>query len=145
MQTVGWTVVVVLILGACAQVQAGGVLSASEVRGLVAGKTLEGRRGEAQETDFDPGTGDAHGERVLLYFGMEGGVVGKIGDNDKAGRWSVSDAGELCLQWEGSESRCAPVHKDGSVYKRVTRGDSGMKLMMFTFSGFADGNVYGLK
>jgi hypothetical protein len=122
-----------------------GNMSADEVRTLFTAKTAEGE----QRDGIAPGHGPENmtenfPEKFVIFFAANGTVKHKIGDKGKTGTWHVTDSGKLCLKWKGKKKRCAPVYKDGKVYKRVTESRMGRVLLELVFFRFTPGNKYDL-
>jgi hypothetical protein len=116
-------------------------MSADEVRNLFTGNTVEGERREFEK----PGRGFTgklinFAEKFVSYYAEDGTVKQQIGEQQKTGKWRVTESGELCTGWEGKEEKCAPVYKEGDIYKRVTKNNKGRQLWEIRYIRFIPGN-----
>jgi hypothetical protein len=139
-------VFLLLLLGVSgSHVLAFGNMSADEVRALVTGNSAEGDRREGASTGSSPPNMlENYAEGFVIFFAKNGTVKHKAGDKYKKGKWRVTDSGKLCLKWKGKKEGCAPVHKEGKAYKRVTKDRMGRVLWELEFIRFAPGNEYNL-
>ena len=137
-----------LIVTACvfsSQSLAFGGMSANEVSTLFAGNTVAGERRDGGIPGIDaPNKIEGHATAFIAYFDNNGTVKKKTSGKPKLGRWSVTGDGELCITWKGKKEKCAPVHKEGKVYKRVIKRKSGFVLMELRYVRFTPGNEYNL-
>jgi hypothetical protein len=120
-------------------------LSTDEMRKLFTGKTVEGEQREYEE----PGGGftgklSNFAENFVNYFAEDGTVKQQIGEEQRTGKWRVTESGKLCIEWEGKKKKCTPVYKEGDIYKRVTKNKMGRELMEIKFIRFIPGNKYDL-
>jgi len=138
----------VLIVTACvlsSQSLAFWKMSADEVSVLFSGNTVEGERRDGGVPGIDaPNKIADYATAFIAYFENNGTVKKKTGSKPKLGKWRVTDDGELCIKWKGKKEKCAPVHKEGKVYKRVIERRSGFVLFELRYSRFTPGNEYGL-
>ena len=139
---------VVLVLILCvsgSQLLAFGNLSADEINSLFTGNTVEGERRDGGVPGIDaPNKIDNYATAFIAYFDNDGTVKKKTSSKPKLGKWRVTDDGELCIKWKGKKEKCAPVHKEGKVYKRVIERRSGFVLMELRYIRFTQGNEYNL-
>ena len=135
-----------LLLGVSgAHVLAFGTMPADEVRTLVTGNSVEGERREGVAMGIGPPTMlENYAEGFVIFFAKKGIVKYKAGDTRNKGKWRVTDNGKLCLKWKGEKEECAPVHKEGKVYKRATKNRIGRVLWEFKFIRFTPGNEHNL-
>ncbi|HBE93514.1 MAG TPA: hypothetical protein DDW55_13735 [Gammaproteobacteria bacterium] len=137
-----------LIVIACVfgnQLLAFGGMSADEVSTLFSGNTVEGERRDGGVPGIDaPNKIEDHATAFIAYFENDGTVKMKTGSKPKLGKWRVTDDSELCIKWKGKKEKCAPVHKEGKVYKRVIERRSGFVLFELRYIRFTPGNEYGL-
>jgi len=143
-----YTFKLVLIVTACvfsSQSLAFGKMSADEVSALFSGNTVEGERRDGGVPGIDaPNKVEDYATAFIAYFDSNGTVKKKAGSKPKPGKWSVTDDGELCVKWKGKKEKCAPVHREGKVYKRVIERRSGFVLFELRYIRFTPGNEYGL-
>ena len=116
-------------------------LSADEVRKIFTGNTAEGERREYEK----PGGGFSgklieFPEKFVSYYAEDGTLKQIIGEQKKTGKWRVTDSGELCIEGKGKEEKCAPVYKEGDIYKRVTKNKTGSPLWEMRYIRFIPGN-----
>jgi hypothetical protein len=139
-------VFLLLLLGVSgSHVLAFGNMSADEVRTLVTGNSAEGDRREGARLGSGPSNAlENYAEGFVIFFAKKGIVKYKAGDKRNKGKWHVTDGGKLCLKWKGEKEGCAPVHKEGKVYKRATINKIGRVLWEFEFIRFTPGNEYNL-
>ena len=139
---------VVLVLILCmsgSHLFAFGNMSAEEVRTLFTGNSAEGDRREGARLGSGPSNAlENYAEGFVIFFTKKGIMKYKAGDKRNKGKWRVTESGELCLKWKGEKEDCAPVHKEGKVYKRATKNRIGRVLWEFEFIRFTPGNEYGL-
>jgi len=137
-----------LIVTACvfsSQTLAFGGISADEVRTLFSGNTVEGEQRAGGVPGVDaPNKIENHATAFIVYFDKNGTVKKKTGGKPKLGKWSVTSNGKLCITWKGKKEKCAPVYKEGKIYKRVIERKSGFVLMELTYVRFTPGNEYNL-
>ena len=120
-------------------------MSADEVSTLFSGNTVEGERRDGGVPGIDaPNKVEDFATAFIAYFDNDGTVKKKTSNKPKLGKWSVTDDGELCVKWKGKKEKCAPVHKEGKVYKRVIERRSGFILFELRYIRFTPGNEYGL-
>ncbi|MDH3900448.1 MAG: DUF995 domain-containing protein [Gammaproteobacteria bacterium] len=112
-------------LGATGLRAAEKVLSGDEVMALFSGKTV----------DYTLVTRD---RAVSAYYAEEGSMRGMSGGNKMSGSWSVSDKGELCIDY-GKGLRCRHIIEEDGVYKKYKEKD-GKKIHVVTYYKFTDGN-----
>jgi hypothetical protein len=118
-----------------------GNMSAEEVRTLFTGNTAEGNRREGARLGSGPSNAlENYAEVFVIFFSKKGIAKYKVGDERKKGKWYVTDSGKLCLKWKGVKEDCAPVYKDGKVYKRATKNKIGRVLWELEFIRFTPGN-----
>ena len=122
----------VLAVTACvfsSQSLAFGKITADEVSALFSGNTVEGERRDGGMPGVDaPNRVEDYAIAFIAYFDNDGTVKKKTSNKPKLGKWSVTDDGELCVKWKGKKEKCAPVRKEGKVYKRVIERRSGLVL-----------------
>jgi len=116
-------------------------LPADEVRKIFTGNTAEGERREYEK----PGGGFTgklieFPEKFSSYYAENGTVKQQVGEQEKTGKWRVTENGELCITWGGKEEKCAPVYKEGDVYKRVIKNKMGRPLWEYRYIKFIPGN-----
>jgi len=137
-----------LIVIACVfsnQLLAFGGMSVDEVSALFSGNTVEGERRDGGVPGIDaPNKIEDYATAFIAYFENNGTVKTKTSSKAKLGKWRVTDDGELCIKWKGKKEKCAPVHKEGKVYKRVIERRSGFVLFELRYTRFIPGNEYGL-
>ena len=79
-------------------------------------------------------------EPFIMYFSEDGSVRSIRGEIKKTGKWRVDQKGNHCVQWKGKKEGCAPIIKEGRVYKKyMKRGGSRIKWVK-TFTKFSPGN-----
>ena len=118
-----------------------GNLSADEVRALFSGKTLEGEFREDSKKHVDPSGVNTFYEPFVMYFSADGTVHSIRGGIKKAGKWRVDEKGSHCVKWTGKKEGCAPITKEGSVYKKYKRKGEGSRIKWVkTFTKFRPGN-----
>lgn len=120
-------------------------MSEDEVRKIFTGNTVEGERRDFE----DPGGGFTgklinFPEEFVNYYTEDGAVKKKIGEKITTGKWRVTNSGKLCAEWKGKKEKCAPVYKDGKIYKRVTKNKKGRNLREYRYIKFIPGNEYNL-
>jgi hypothetical protein len=120
-------------------------MSEDEVRKIFTGNTVEGERRDFE----DPGGGFTgklinFPEEFVNYYAEDGAVKKKIGEKITTGKWRVTNSGKLCAEWKGKKEKCAPVYKDGKIYKRVTKNKKGRNLREYRYIKFIPGNEYNL-
>jgi hypothetical protein len=122
-----------------------GSMPADEVIALFSGNTVEGERRDGGAPGIDaPNRLENFTTPFIAYFGHDGTVKQKTSGKPKAGKWRVTDGGDLCIKWTGKKESCAPVHKEGKVYKRVIKKRSGFILKELGYIRFTPGNGYNL-
>ena len=122
-----------------------GKMSATEVNALFSGNTVEGERRDGGVQGIDaPNKIQEYATEFVVYFDNDGTLKKKTSSMSTMGKWRVTDNGDLCIQWKGKKEKCAPVHKDGKVYKRVIKRRSGFVLFESRYIRFTSGNEYGL-
>ena len=124
-----------------ATLSAFGNLSADEVRTLFSGQTVEGEFRGGTEKYLEPGGVDVFAEPFVMYFSGEGAVRSLRGGKKRKGTWRVDGKGNLCVQWKGKKEGCAPVTREGSVYKKYMRRGGGRIKWVRTFNKFTPGNT----
>lgn len=138
----------VFVVTACvvsSQSLAFGRMSATEVNALFSGNTVEGERRDGGVPGIDaPNKIQEYATEFVVYFDNDGTLKKKTSSMPAMGKWRVTDNGDLCIQWQGKKEKCAPVHKDGKVYRRVIKKRSGFVLFEFRYIRFTPGNEYGL-
>lgn len=138
----------VLVLTTCvlsSQSLAFGKISADEVSALFSGNTVEGERRDGGVPGIDaPNKIENYATAFIAYFDNDGTVKKKTSSKPRLGKWRVTDDGELCIEWKDKKEKCAPVHKEGKVYKRVIKRRSGFVLMELRYIRFTQGNEYNL-
>lgn len=120
---------------------AASTMSKDEVRIIFIGNTVEGESREFEK----PGDGFTgklinFAEEFVHYYAEDGTVKKKIGEQINTGKWRVTNSGKLCAEWEGKREKCAPVYKEGKIYKRVTKNKKGRNLWEFRYIKFTPGN-----
>ena len=122
-----------------------GNMSAEEVRTLFAGNTAEGNRREGARIGTGPSNAlENYAEGFVIFFAKNGVAKYMVGDERKKGKWYVTDSGRLCLKWKREKKDCAPVHKEGKVYKRATTNKMGRVMWEFEFIRLTPGNEHDL-
>ena len=117
-----------------------GNLTAEEVRSLFSGQTVDGERREGSKIHSDPDGVSTFYEPFIMYFSEDGTVRSIRGEIKKTGKWRVDQKGNHCVQWKGKKEGCAPIIKEGRVYKKyMKRGGSRTKWVK-TFTKFSPGN-----
>jgi hypothetical protein len=116
-------------------------LSADEVRKLFSGNTAEGEQREYEK----PGAGFTgqlinFAEKFISYYAEDGTVKQQIGKKQNTGKWRVTESGELCIEWEGKEEKCASVNKERDIYKRVIKNKKGRNQFEIKYIRFIPGN-----
>jgi hypothetical protein len=138
----------VLVVSACvfsSPSLAFGKMSADEVSALFTGNIVEGERRDGGVPGVDaPNKIEDFATAFIAYFDNDGTVKKKTSSKPKLGKWRVTDVSELCIKWKGKKEKCAPVHKEGKIYKRVIERRSGFVLMELRYIRFTQGNEYGL-
>jgi hypothetical protein len=120
-------------------------MSATEVSTLFSGKTVEGERRAGGVPGVDtPNWVENYASEFIAYFDNDGTVRKNNNDKYKKGKWRVNDNGDLCIKWKNKKEKCAPVHMEGKVYKRVIKGKSGRVRYELTYIRFIEGNEHGL-
>ena len=118
-----------------------GNLSADEVRALFSGKTVEGEFREGSKKNIDPSGVNTFYEPFVMYFSAGGTVRSIRGGIKKAGKWRVDEKANHCVKWAGKKEGCAPITKEGSVYKKYkSRGGGSRIKWVKTFTKFRSGN-----
>ena len=118
-----------------------GNLSAEEVRALFSGQTVEGEFREGSKKHIDPSGINTFYEPFVMYFSADGAVRSIRGDVKKAGKWRVDEKGNHCVKWTGKKEGCAPITKEGRVYKKYKRRGEGSRIKWVkTFTKFRPGN-----
>ena len=122
-----------------------GSMSADDVRTLFTGNTVEGERRDGGVPGIDaPNKIEEYATKFIAYFDNDKTVKKKTNSKPKMGKWRVTDKGDLCIEWKGKKEKCAPVHKEGKLYKRVVERRSGFVLFELSYIRFIPGNKYGL-
>jgi len=117
-----------------------GALTAGEVRSLFSGKTVEGEFREGSKKHSEPDGVSTFYESFVMYFSEDGAVRSIRGEIKKTGKWRVDEKGNHCVQWTGKKEACAPIVKEGRVYKKYKkRGGSRIKWVK-SFTKFSPGN-----
>ena len=117
-----------------------GTLAAEEVRSLFSGQTVGGERREGSKIHSEPAGVSTFYEPFIMYFSEDGTVRSIRGEIKKTGKWRVDQKGNHCVQWKGKKEGCAPIIKEGGVYKKyMKRGGSRTKWVK-TFTKFSPGN-----
>ena len=62
-------------------------------------------------------TENGAGSYQYLYL-RPNGVALVNGQTAEFGRWRITEAGELCLQWHDGPERCSPVYQTGGFHYR---------------------------
>lgn len=118
-----------------------GNLSAAEVRALFSGQTVDGEFREGSKKHIDPSGVNTFSEPFVMYFSADGTVRSIRGGVKKTGKWRVDAKGNHCVQWSGKKEGCAPITKEGRVYKKYkTRGSGSRIKWVKTFTRFRAGN-----
>ena len=118
-----------------------GKLSAEEVRALFSGKTVEGEFREGSNKRIDPDGVSTFYEPFVMYFSADGSVRSIRGGVKKKGNWRVDEKGNHCVQWSGKKEGCAPINKEGRVYKKYKMRSGGSRTKWVkTFTQFRPGN-----
>jgi hypothetical protein len=106
---------------------AGGPLSADQVKALIAGNSAAG-------------FADALGKNYTAYYAPDGKLVQVLqGNRRRVGTWKIVDNGNFCTQFPSEPERCTKVFpSDNGEYQRVK--DDGMATN--TFKKFYKGNAY---
>jgi len=118
-----------------------GSLSAEEVRSLFSGQTAAGEFREGSRKHIDPSGVSTFYEPFVMYFSADGTVRSIRGEKKKAGKWRVDEKGNHCVQWTGKKEGCAPIVKEGRVYKKyMMRKGGGREKWVKTFTRFSPGN-----
>ena len=137
-----------MIFGACVfsgQLPAFGEMTADEAITLISGNTVDGERRDGGVPGVDAsGKIENFATPFSLYFDSNGTLRKKTGGKPKIGKWRVSDDSGLCMKWKGKKEKCAPIHKQGNVYRRVVRRKNGFILYEHTYIGIIPGNKYKL-
>ena len=128
-----------------ANILAFGNLSADELQELISGNTAEGERREGVRPALGPPTMvENYPEYFVAYFDANGIIELKIDNTNVSGKWQITDRGKLCIAWQGRKEQCASVHKEGKVYKWISRKRMGRILWEMKFTRFTAGNEHGL-
>ena len=118
-----------------------GNLSAAEVRLLFSGQTVDGEFREGSKKHIDPSGVNTFYEPFVMYFSADGTVRSLRGGIKKTGKWRVDEKGNHCVQWAGKKEGCAPITKEGRVYKKYKSRGSGSRIKWVkTFTKFRAGN-----
>lgn len=119
-----------------------GNLSAEEVRALFSGQTVEGEFREGTQKYVDPRGVSTFYEPFVMYFSTDGTVRSiRGGTAKKTGEWRVDEQGNHCVQWAGKKEGCAPITKEGRVYKKYMTKSGGSRIKWVkTFTTFRPGN-----
>jgi hypothetical protein len=106
---------------------AGGPLSADQVKALIAGNSAAG-------------FADALGKNYTAYYAPDGKLVQVLeGNRRRVGTWKIVDNGNFCTQFPSEPERCTRVvPSENGEYQRVK--DDGMATN--TFKKFYKGNAY---
>ena len=122
-----------------------GYLSADEVRTLFTGNTAEGELRMGKKGGLGPpNMVENYPERFVMFFAEDGTVMRKTGELHETGKWRVTSKGKQCIQWEGKEEKCAPVYKDGKIYREVIINKMGRIQWEMKYIGFIPGNRHDL-
>ena len=133
---------VVTVCVCSSQSLAFGQMSAAEVNALFSGNTVEGERRDGGVPGVDaPNKIEEYATQFIIYFDNDGTVKNKTSKKPKMGKWRVTDNGDLCIKWTDKNEKCAPVYRDGNVYKRVVKRKSGFVLFEFRYIHFTPGNT----
>jgi hypothetical protein len=119
-----------------------GNLSAEEVRALFSGQTVNGEFREGSRKHVDPNSVNTFYEPFVTYFSADGSVRSIRGGKKKTGKWRVDAKGNHCVQWTGKKEGCAPITKEGHLYKKymIKPGGSRIKWVK-TYNKFTAGNT----
>ena len=117
-----------------------GSLSAAEVRALFSGQTAAGEFRAGNRKHIDPSGVSTFYEPFVMYFSTDGTVHSIRGKKKKAGKWRVDEKGNHCVQWTGKKEGCAPIIKEGRVYKKYMRKKGGRDKWVKTYTRFRPGN-----
>jgi len=120
-------------------------LTVDEVRELFTGNTAEGERREYEKPGYGPpGMLINFAEEFVSYYAEDGNVRKQSGEQRLIGKWRVTEKGELCIEWEGKNEKCAPVSRQKDAYKRVIKNKMGRPLKEIKYLKFSSGNTNNL-
>lgn len=118
-----------------------GGLPAEEVRSLFSGQTVEGERSEGADSYTGPSALDGFSEPFVMYFSEDGSVRSIRNEIKKSGKWWVDEEGNHCVRWKkAKKDSCAPITKEGRVYKKYKKSKFGSIKWVKTFTKFRPGN-----
>ena len=120
-----------------------GNLSADEVRSLFSGNTVEGDYLEGQKQSVQ----NFYLEPFISYFADNGKVYSiRVREKTKEiGDWRINKKGYLCLNWEGTKEKCAPIYKDGDRYKQDMKNKVGKIKWTNIYATFTAGKTKALQ
>ena len=120
-----------------------GNMSTEELRTLFTVNTAWDNHKEGARPGSGPTNAlENHAEVFVIFFSKKGIAKYKVGDEQKKKKSHVTDSGNLCLEWKDEKEDCAPVYREGKVYKRAKK--MGRVMREFEFIRLTAGNGYGL-
>jgi hypothetical protein len=115
-------------------------LSPDEIRSLFSGNTVEGGYVEGRSQ----GMSNLYSEPFINYFAEDGEVFSVKGKTRKSGVWRATEEG-LCINWNDTKEKCAPIYKEGDHYKQQKKSDTGKIKWTKTYTTFTPGDINTLR
>jgi len=111
-------------------------LSADEIRSVFSGNTVQGDYLEGRKQ----GMTNYYSEPFTNYFADDGKVYSVKGKTKKSGDWSATEEG-LCINWNDTKEKCAPIYKEGDHYKQQKKNNIGKIKWTKTYTTFTLGDI----
>jgi len=115
-------------------------LSEDEIRSLLSGNTVEGDYVEGRSQ----GMSNFYSEPFINYFTEDGEVYSVKGKTNKSGVWRATEEG-LCINWNNTKEKCAPIYKEGDHYKQEKKNNTGKIKWKKTYTKFTPGDINALR
>lgn len=100
------------LLSVSASVLAGEPLSGDQIKNIVSGNTVA-LYSQARNLNY------------TIHYAVDGSAASRNESNGRVvkGTWRITDSGEWCNQWTGSEERCGQIIDNGDgTYNRLENG-----------------------
>jgi len=126
---------VILLLGT-KQLYAFDTLSADQIQSQFSGNTVQGEYLQGAKQ----GVTNYYSEPFTNYFAAGGKVYSIKGRTKKSGDWRATEQG-LCINWNDTKEKCAPVYKEGDHYKQQRKNNIGKIKWTKTYTTFTPGDT----
>ena len=115
-------------------------LSGEDIKSLFSGYTVEGNYLEGAKQ----GVTNYYSEPFINYFVDNGKVYSVQGKTKKSGVWRATEEG-LCINWNDTKEKCAPIYKDDDHYKQQKKNKIGKIKWTRTYTTFTPGDTEALQ